>query len=88
MIIVDGLDECSLPGERENILQSLSVLNAPEHGSVKTAYTSREEVDIKRHFRNTKVLQSPLEEMTLSYMWQRRLSCVSRISHFVSKIQR
>lgn len=50
MVIVDGLDECSLPEERGNILHSLAILNVPEHGTIKTIYTSRDDVDIKRHF--------------------------------------
>jgi hypothetical protein len=50
MVIVDGLDECSLPDERVHMLQMLSALNAPEQGNIKTIYTSRDEVDIRSHF--------------------------------------
>lgn len=50
MIIVDGLDECAIPEQRSALLQTLSSLNAPEHGNIKVVFTSRDEIDIRRQF--------------------------------------
>jgi hypothetical protein len=50
MVIVDGLDECSLPDDRSSMLQLLSKLNAPEHGNIKTLFTSRDDIDIRNRF--------------------------------------
>lgn len=50
MVIIDGLDECSDPQERINILQKLSNLSDPENGPIKVVYTSRDEIDLRRSF--------------------------------------
>jgi hypothetical protein len=49
MIIVDGLDEISDPEELSKVLSTLSSLTSPTDGSIKVIYTSRDEIDIKRH---------------------------------------
>jgi len=50
MLIIDGLDECSLPDERNSILKFLSTISDAEHGHIKAMFASREEVDIKEQF--------------------------------------
>ena len=50
MIIVDGLDEISDSDELSKVLSTLSSLRSPADGSIKVIYTSRDEIDIKRHF--------------------------------------
>ena len=50
MIVIDGLDESSDPQERSSTLQLLSTLTAPEIGTIKIVFTSRDEIDIRRNF--------------------------------------
>jgi len=47
MVIIDGLDECSLADERSATLQLLSKICAPEHGNIRAVFTSRDEIDIR-----------------------------------------
>jgi hypothetical protein len=49
-IVIDGIDECSEHGDRLSILRALSRLTSSESGSIKVIYTSRDEIDIRRHF--------------------------------------
>lgn len=49
-IVIDGLDEISDPHERSSTLQLLSTLSAPQNGTIKCVYTSRDEIDIRRSF--------------------------------------
>ncbi|KAK0118289.1 hypothetical protein ONS95_012585 [Cadophora gregata] len=50
MVVIDGLDESSDPQERSSTMHLLSTLNAPENGTIKIVYTSRDEIDIRRNF--------------------------------------
>ena len=50
MVIIDGLDECSIMEERNDLLQFLSRLCNPEHGNIKAIFTSRDEIDIRGRF--------------------------------------
>lgn len=54
MVIVDGLDEISDPEEQSKVLKVLSTLNTPTDGSIKVIYTSRDEIDIKQYFSESK----------------------------------
>ncbi|KAH7391522.1 ankyrin repeat-containing domain protein [Cadophora sp. MPI-SDFR-AT-0126] len=50
MLVIDGLDESADPQERSSTLHLLSTLSAPENGTIKIVYTSRDEIDIRRSF--------------------------------------
>ncbi|KUJ10376.1 ankyrin [Mollisia scopiformis] len=49
-VVIDGIDECSEHGDRLDILRTLSTLTSHEDGNIKVIYTSRNEIDIRRHF--------------------------------------
>jgi hypothetical protein len=50
MVIIDGLDECSVLDERCKTLEILSTLNSPEFGNFKTICASRDKADIRGNF--------------------------------------
>ncbi|KAL3428453.1 ankyrin repeat protein [Phlyctema vagabunda] len=50
MIVIDGIDECTIIEERRAILKLLSSLNEPQNGKFKVLYTSRDEFDIREEF--------------------------------------
>lgn len=50
MIVVDGLDECALPEERNLMLELFSTLHAPDQGNIRAVYASRDEIDIREKF--------------------------------------
>ena len=54
IVTTDGLNECRNPEDQNQILEYISSLNAPEHGTLKAIYTIRDEIDIREQLSDFK----------------------------------